>query len=180
VLHHLELTYAVAAPLGVDPIPRGLQDAYRLVCSALVEACTALGVPARLTGGEVNLRLPGPREAVPCFKAPAGGEVVVDGRKLVGSSMRAHGGAILQHGALLVGWDGRLQAGSMGLPDDRGLRPHVTTLVEQLGAAPDRPRLEAALAAGFERALGITLAAGALTPTARARADALAASFTVG
>lgn len=177
VLHHLELTYAVVAPLGAGPLPRGLQEAYRLICSALVEACVALGVTARLTGGEVNLRLPGPRAAVPCFKAPAGGEVVVGDRKLVGSSMRAHGGAILQHGAVLLDWDGRLQAGSMGLPDDRGLRPHVTTIAEQLGSLPERSRLEAAVAAGFERVLGVTLEPGDLPPTAQARGAAAESSF---
>ncbi len=179
LLHHLELTYAMAAPLGHDPLPRGLQEAYRVLCSSLVAACGRLGVTAELTGGEVNLRLPGPRSVVPCFKAPASGEVVVDGRKLVGSSMRAHRGAILQHGAVLVDWDPRLQAGSMGLPDDRDLRPHVTTLAEQLGAAPARDRIEAAIVDGIEATLGVMLERGRLSPTEASRAAALAPSFVV-
>ena len=36
LLHQHELTYAVVAPLGRGPLPRGLQDAYRLICGALV------------------------------------------------------------------------------------------------------------------------------------------------
>lgn len=157
VLHHLELTYSVIAPLGQGPLPRPLQDAYRTLCSALVLAVRSFGIPAELTGGEVNLSLPGPRTTVPCFEAPAGGEVVVAGRKLIGSSMLARQDHILQHGAILLDWDGRLQAGAMGLPDDRALRPHVTTFAEQLGAAPPRALLEQALAQAFERALTIVL-----------------------
>jgi lipoate-protein ligase A len=157
VLHHFELTYAVAAPLGQGPLPRALQDAYRTVCSALVAAVRSFAIDAELTGGNVNLSLPGPRTTVPCFEAPAGGEVVVAGRKLIGSSMRARQGHILQHGAILLDWDGRLQAGAMGLPDDSTLRSHVTTFAELLGVAPKRAELEQALALAFEQTFSMQL-----------------------
>lgn len=157
VLHHLELTYSVVAPLGQGPIPRPLQDAYRTLCSALVEAVRSFGIDAELTGGEVNLSMPGPRSTAPCFEAPAGGEVVVGGRKLIGSSMRAGKGHLLQHGAILLDWDGRLQAGTMGLSDDSALRPHVTTFAEQLGGVPPREELENALASAFGKVLAVTL-----------------------
>jgi len=179
VLHHLELTYAVIAPLDRNPLPAALQDAYRRICTGLVAACRELGVAAQLTGGEVNLDLPGPRTVVPCFKAPAGGEVVVGGRKLIGSAMRAHDGAVLQHGAILLDWDSELQAGSMGLDDDHGLRPFVTTLSEQLGRLPGRGDLEAALASGLSRTLGVTFEPGDLSPAEAARAHALADSFRI-
>ena len=179
LLHHLELTYAVAAPLGEGPLPRGLQDAYSVICGALVRAMRSLGVAAELTGGEVNLELPGPRTTVPCFEAPAGGEVVVAGRKLVGSAMRAHGGAVLQHGAILLDWDGRLQAGSMGLADDSALRPHVTTLSDELGRPPERCEIEGAVVAAFSEVLGLSLAAASLNAAEAARARELAASFVV-
>jgi lipoate-protein ligase A len=179
LLHHLELTYALAAPLGVGPLPRGLQGAYRAICGALVAALRGLGVAAELTPGEVNLELPSPRSTVPCFEAPAGGEVVVGGRKLVGSAMRAHGGAVLQHGAILLDWDGRLQAGALGLADDRALRPRVTTLAAELGRPPAAGELEAAVVGAFAAALGVAIERGALTPAERGRAAALEPSFRV-
>ena len=43
---------------------------------------------------------PGPR---PCFDVPAEGEIVVHGRKLVGSAQRRFGSAVLQHGSILLG-----------------------------------------------------------------------------
>lgn len=179
VLHHLELTYAVAAPLGRGPLPSALQEAYRLICTGLVAACAALGVATELTGGDVNLVLPGPRSVVPCFKAPAGGEVVVAGRKLIGSAMRTHGGAVLQHGAILLDWDADFQAGSMGLDDDSGLRPFVTTLREQLGREPGRGELENAVTRGFSTALGVTLEPGELSAAEERRAQSMAEAFRV-
>jgi lipoate-protein ligase A len=180
VLHHLELTYAATARLGIDSLPRALQAAYRLMCSALVRACRSLGVAADLTAGEVNLHLPSPATTIPCFEAPAGGEVVVAGRKLVGSAMRAHGGAVLQHGAILLDWDGRLQAGAMGLDSDNELRPAVTTFRDQLGSTPQRQELEAALVRGFEQELDITLEPGELSEEELARAEEFEEGFRVG
>ncbi len=179
LLHHLELTYAVVAPLGAGPLPRPLQDAYRTICGALVRAMRSLGVEAELTGGEVNLELPGPRTTIPCFEAPAGGEVVVRGRKLVGSAMRAHKGTILQHGAIVLDWDGRLQAGSMGLADDSGLRPHITTLRHELGRLPGRDEVEEAVVAACSDMFGIAFEPGTLSVGEEAREQALAPSFLV-
>ena len=179
LLHHLELTYAVVAPLGIGPMPRPLQDAYRTICRALVKAMRSLGVEAELTGGEVNLELPGPRTTIPCFEAPAGGEVVVRGRKLVGSAMRSHKGTILQHGAVVLDWDGRLQAGSMGLADDSGLRPHVTTLRHELGRLPDRSEVHDAVVVACSEVLEIAFEEEILTAGEEARQQALAASFPV-
>lgn len=169
VLHHHERTYSVTAPLGAGAMPRPLQEAYRTICAALVVAVRSLGVEAELTGGEVNLQLPGPRSTVPCFEAPAGGEVVVGGRKLIGSSMRASEGFLLQHGAILLDWDGRLQAGAMGLADDEQLRPHVTTFADQLDRRPSAVELDAALVAGFAATFGAALEPGELTADEVAR-----------
>jgi lipoate-protein ligase A len=179
LLHHLELTYAVAAPLARGPLPRGLQDAYRLICEALVRAVQALGVDAELTGGEVNLELPGPRSTVPCFEAPAGGEVVAGGRKVIGSAMRAHGSAILQHGAILLDWDGRLQAGAMGLEDDVSLRPRITTLRDETAREVPRTELESTVIEAFSSVLGVGFDAGQLSDIEEAREEALIASFFV-
>jgi len=179
LLHHLELTYAVVAPLGTGPLPRPLQDAYRTICGALVQAMRSLGVEAELTGGEVNLELPGPRTTIPCFEAPAGGEVVVRGRKLVGSALRAHKRAILQHGAILLDWDGRLQAGSMGLDDDSGLRPHITTLRDELGRLPGRSEVSEAVVAAMGEILEVVFEPGSLSAEEEFRERTLAASFLI-
>jgi lipoate-protein ligase A len=180
LLHHLEMTYAVIAHLNEGPLPRGLQEAYRAICAVLVRAMRTLGIDAELTGGEVNLQLPNPKTTIPCFEAPAGGEVVVRGRKLVGSAMRAHAGAILQHGAILLDWDGRLQAGAMGLDDDASLRPQVTTLRDELRRKLPRPVLEDSLVEAFGSELGVEFETEQPSDAERAREQELSGSFTVG
>jgi len=179
LLHHLELTYAVIAPIGAGPLPRALQDAYRLICRGLVRAMRALDVDASLTDGEVNVLLPSPRSAIPCFKAPAGGEVVVGDRKLIGSAMRSHAGTVLQHGSILLDWDGRLQAGSMGLADDSALRPHVTTLADELDRPVSRADLLDTVVDAFAEVLGFSFEPDRLTAGEEAREQELAASSVV-
>ena len=180
LLHHLELTYAVVAPLGKGELPRGLQDAYRMICGALVHAMQALGVEAELTSGEVNLHLPRPKTTIPCFEVPAGGEVTVGGRKLIGSAMRAHGSAILQHGAILLDWDGRMQAGAMGLRDDASLRSQVTTLRNELGQDLPREVLEKTLVETFTGELGVGFEVGQPGDAEHALEHELIGSFSVG
>jgi lipoate-protein ligase A len=179
LLHHLELTYSVVAPLGTPPLPTQLQDAYRLLCGVLVQACRDLGIHAKLTGSEVNLRLPNPTSTIPCFEAPAEGELVVEGRKLVGSAMRAHSGCILQHGAILIDWDGRLQAGAMGLANDSTLRPHVTTVAAELDHPVHRTKIEEVVIGAFGRILGDSMAAGDLSENEHLRQTELVTSFAI-
>ena len=94
--------------------------------------------------------------------------------------MRRWHAAILQHGAILLDWDGVLQAGTMGLVDDRFLRASVTTLAEQLGRVPDRAALEQALVDAFAAELGVAFEPGTLSTAEIAREDALAPTFVVG
>jgi lipoate-protein ligase A len=177
LLHHHELTYAVMAPLGQRPIPSRLQEAYRKICSALVSWCRDMGVAAELTPGEVNINLPSPASAIPCFEAPAGGEVVVAGRKLIGSAMRAHGGFMLQHGAILLDWDSELQTGSMGLEDDTGLRQLITTMADELGKPADLDELEQGLVRAFSEELGVSFQENAVTEQEQHRERELVATF---
>ena len=179
LLHHLELTYALAAPLGRGPVPPKLQDAYRTICGALVHACGTFGIDAELTPGEINIGLPSPTSTVPCFEAPAVGEVVVANRKLIGSAMRAHGGAILQHGAILLDWDSELQAGALGLTDDLSLRSRVTTFVDQLGTVPRRPTLERAIVEAFSDRLAVRFKESTMTDSEAGRERELIAAFRI-
>jgi len=173
VLHHLELTYAVLAPLGRLPFTHDLQATYKAICRALMAGLRTLGVPAELSGEPEGEHIR-PTEVIPCFIGPAAGEVVSGGRKLVGSAMRRTGGSILQHGSILEGWDGVLQAGCLGLPDDASLRPAVITLSDVLGAARPGPEaLAQAIVTGFVETFGVSLVPSELTREELARAQLL-------
>src|SRR5207244_6623214 len=105
VWHQHEVTYAVAAPVGALGAPR---ESYRRIHEWLARALRALGVEATLApnGPTVPLRPSGSPlgsdGSGACFERPAGGEVVVGGRKLVGSAQVRQRTALLQHGSILL------------------------------------------------------------------------------
>jgi lipoate-protein ligase A len=101
VWHARELTYAVAAP--VDAMGN-LHDAYLEIHRMLASALRRLGVEASLAGAASASGL----DAGACFAHPVGGELVVNGRKVVGSAQLREGGALLQHGSILLGEDQRV------------------------------------------------------------------------
>ncbi len=99
VWHHAELTYAVAAPCSVFG---SLRSTYVAIHEMLAQALGRLGVSTSLAPSRPShQRHPAP-SAGACFASPAGGEVVVGDRKLVGSAQVREGSAFLQHGSLLL------------------------------------------------------------------------------
>ncbi len=96
VWHARELTYAVAAP---EATLGGLREAYQQIHQWLAAAIRRLGAPATLAAPPQ--RTPGPADGA-CFAAPVGGEVLVNGWKVVGSAQLRDGGALLQHGSMLL------------------------------------------------------------------------------
>jgi len=175
VLHHRELTYSVAVRDGVLGGPRA---AYAAVNGALVAGLARLGVPASLQP-LTGTRAPAPSLA-PCFAAPVEGEVVAAGRKLVGSAQRRLEGVLLQHGSLPLE-DDQSAVAAFVLPgfEDRasaeGDAP--ATLAALLGRVPTWDELTAALAAGWEEALGVRLAADGLSAEEEERARAAAERY---
>jgi lipoyl(octanoyl) transferase len=95
VWHAHELTYALAAPhqwFG------SLRVAYEAIHRVLAAALGALGVPAALAHRGRTAAL----DSGPCFSQPAGGEVLVSDRKIIGSAQLRRGPALLQHGSILL------------------------------------------------------------------------------
>ena len=99
VWHDAELTYAVAAPLATLGT---LRESCVRVHAMLRDALVLLNVQATLAA-------PPPRAAQltagACFDAAVGGELLVGGRKVVGSAQLRTDRALLQHGSLLLGGD---------------------------------------------------------------------------
>jgi len=97
VWHEHEVTYAVAAPIAVFG---SLREAYCDIHTRLAAALQALGVDASLAPAHRPIR-PSARPGS-CFAASVGGEILVAGRKLVGSAQVRRGAAFLQHGSILL------------------------------------------------------------------------------
>ncbi len=130
VWHARELTYAVTAPLQRFG---GMRQAYHRIHEMLAAALRSLGIPAELAP---TRSVPSPAAGA-CFAAPVGGEVLVRGRKVVGSAQVRQANAFLQHGSLLLVDDQDLirQLAGIGPRPDAGLplgRP--VTFEEAAGA----------------------------------------------
>jgi lipoyl(octanoyl) transferase len=98
VWHAHEVTYAVAAPIAAFG-RASLRDGYIAIHTRLAAALGALGVPATLAS---DRRTAGPPDRLPCFATAVRGEVVVHGKKVIGSAQVRHGTAFLQHGSILL------------------------------------------------------------------------------
>ena len=174
VLHEHELTYAVAGRLATPPFRKGVLDTYATIAGAIAAALRAIGVAADAAPAErAGARDPGPFGPPVCFDRAGPHEIVVEGRKLVGSAQVRRRGAFLQHGSILLRADPARLAGAVGAADDA---PRLVDLETALGRAPDERRLRAALRAAFEEALGLPsfdgeLTAGEARESARLRAE---------
>ncbi|HMC56634.1 MAG TPA: hypothetical protein VKH19_15765 [Gemmatimonadaceae bacterium] len=97
VWHEQEVTYAVVAPIALFG---SLRKAYCEIHTRLARALRSLGVDAVLAPAHPPIR-PSAHPAS-CFASSVGGEILVDGRKLVGSAQVRRGDAFLQHGSILL------------------------------------------------------------------------------
>jgi lipoyl(octanoyl) transferase len=104
VWHCRELTYAVAAPVSrLGSLQAAYLEIHRMLAGALEDLGTeaSLAVPA----GPTSL------DAGACFARAAGGEVMVAGKKIVGSAQLRRGDALLQHGSIMLEDDQAMVAG---------------------------------------------------------------------
>ena len=99
LIHHHEVTYALALPAGQPWQSRSMNAAawlhrmHRLVSDALrslsVKPTLASDAPRTASGSL-------------CFAHPMAGDVLIGSSKIVGSAQRRRRGALLQHGAILL------------------------------------------------------------------------------
>jgi len=186
VFHAGELTYSVAAPVGTEPLVRTIRQTHCAIGRALVAGLSRLGVAAALdeTGTDPGVRRGG--VSPPCFVSSGRFEVVVDGRKLVGSAQRRAGRGVLQHGSLLIDSRHADIAGFLvGLSDAergelrRSLEAQTATLEGVLRRPVSFDETARALRAGFEEAWGADLTDGGLTASELEATETLARDYAV-
>src|SRR6202162_4119500 len=100
ILHDRELTYRVALPLRLLGDDGGVLPSYHRLSLALECGLKRLGVPVVLAPEAAAQA--SPDHGPVCFDQPAAHEILLDGRKLVGSAQVRRATAILQHGSILI------------------------------------------------------------------------------
>jgi lipoate-protein ligase A len=153
VLHADEITYSVVAPVHALG---GVRAAYARINQGLVAGLARLGVPAQVCTEGVTV---GPH-AGPCFRAPVPGEVVLRGRKLIGSAQARFGDQMLQHGSIILSGDQGALASLCG-GDADSVSP--AALAREL-AGMDRLTVIDGLSQGIVLALGGARSKGGYAP----------------
>jgi lipoate-protein ligase A len=162
ILHWEEITYAVIASVGDRSFGRDLAGAHAAIGASLAAGLGYLGVHAELSRPALDPERRLLRQ--PCFVSPGRAELLVGGRKLLGSAQRRTAHAFLQHGSLLVGPAHEhlveLLADTRRDPELAAsmrarLRRDTVTLRELVGADPPFAALVEALVRGFATTLGL-------------------------
>jgi lipoate-protein ligase A len=168
VWHEHEVTYAVAAPVETFG---SLRDSYHAIHVRLAAALRALGADATLAPDRPSSPATAQHQFHACFAAPAGGEVLVHGRKVIGSAQVRQGNALLQHGSILLAGS---QAGIAAVSRRPSGGSGATTLSAVLGRPVTFDEVAEAVLDAFEED-GVGRHTAAL-PTARPP-DRLTAAF---
>ncbi|MBC7249342.1 MAG: lipoate--protein ligase family protein [Anaerolineae bacterium] len=178
ILHTDELTYSVVVPQDDPRVSGGVVESYRRLCQGLLAGLRMLGLDVVQAGRKP----PRPKNlSAACFDAPSDYEIIVGGRKIVGSAQARRRGVVLQHGALPLIGDVTRIVDVLNLPEDErekfraALRARATTLEAALGRALPFDEVARALAQGFAQGLNLELVPGELSPRELARAEALRA-----
>lgn len=156
VLHRHELTYSVISPVNNDLFPNDVHGTYKALASGLLAGLARLGVPAEMVSrsGKFAGMVNGKSKEPACFSSPSWYEILVHGRKIVGSAQRRVGGAFLQHGSILIDYDPLLEAEVI---PGGGLQAAVTCIRQELGRVVGLDEAKFAFRSGFSEAFGITI-----------------------
>lgn len=179
VVHDREITYSVTARLPAPPGVAGQRRMqsralYAAINGLLIGALARLGVAAVTADRSSPAAVTRPTAPAPCFDEAADGEVVSQGRKLVGSAQWREGGAVLQHGSILVADDQSRLMALMHYPVTAAAP--TATLGSLLGRGPSAAEVADALRGALDTALleAHGRAADVLTIDAETADDALA------
>ena len=138
VLHDDELTYAVISN-DTEAFGDTIYGNYKRVSEALCLGYKRLGVPAVLAP-DTRKHPDFPDDTdLPCFISPSRYELMVDGKKIVGSAQRRVRRSFLQHGSMPITCNRETLAKATRMADSGVLETEMAGVAEFL---PERPRLD--------------------------------------
>ena len=168
VLHDQELTYSVVG--STPPFPRGVIESYKMIAIPLRTALISLGAKVELAGINSSEK---PKKFKPtsshCFLEPSAHEIMVEGKKLIGSAQKRSRGRLLQHGSIPVNINRKLWGKIW--PDDDGNR--YISLSEALSRKIEVEELFDPLKMAFSESFGLELVEQDFSPEELAHAAEL-------
>ena len=137
VLHDDELTYAVISNdpsyFSVDSI----YETYKRISEALSQGYRSLGVETVLAADTRLTSRQKDGSSYPCFASPSRYELMVEGRKILGSAQRRLRRSFLQHGSMPISCNRLLLAHATHLEDAALLDSEMCGLADCLEELPN-------------------------------------------
>jgi lipoate-protein ligase A len=146
-----EVTYSIVTELENPILPKGLVPSYKRISEAIVCALALVGVKAEICRSNVERRT---LNVGLCFSFPAEYEIVVGGKKIVGSAQKRGRRTLLQQGSIFV----RRPPKEIFSALKKAYADHNAVSVEEvLGREAGFTEISAALVEGFKECLGVNL-----------------------
>ncbi|MGM0419803.1 MAG: lipoate--protein ligase family protein [Bacillota bacterium] len=177
ILHDKELTYSITLREDYDLLSSSIVVSYREISEGLVAGLKKLNIPVQLKPRGKGKSPQGNSAA--CFDAPSWYEVILQGRKLIGSAQTRKNSTILQHGSLPYALDPIKTfklfnyTSTRARKKARRLFSASSTSLAAAGYEVAPVRLEDALAQGLSDKLNIKLEPAPLTQAEIILADQL-------
>ena len=178
ILHTDELTYSVITPLSEPRVTGSVLESYQRLSKALLAALHSINLPA--VAHPIRTAGNGQENGPVCFEVPSNYEIVVRGKKLVGSAQARRKDGVLQHGTLPLWGDLRritqvLRFSDEQLRRDAGERllAHATTVEMVLGSRISWQTAAQAFIEGFQSELNLGFIRDELSAQENERANQL-------
>lgn len=100
VLHADELTYSIIIPESHCLANGSVTNSYKNISVGILEGLKKIGIPAEISSGTSK-----ESNSSACFEATSKYEIVINGKKIVGSAQTRKKGCLLQHGSIVISLD---------------------------------------------------------------------------
>lgn len=180
ILHVDELTYSVTAPPDEPRVQGSVLESYQRLAGALVAAVRALGLPVEIEQHAQPATNASAEKGPVCFEVPSAYEIVVGGKKLIGSAQARKRQGVLQHGTLPLHGDLARITQALVFTDEAAretaaqkLLARATTVESVTGQGMAWETAAQAFARAFESQLGLKFERGELSSGEKAHAEEL-------
>ncbi|HEU4964690.1 MAG TPA: biotin/lipoate A/B protein ligase family protein [Bacilli bacterium] len=176
VLHDMELTYSVVVADSHPMMPSSVNESYRVLSMGLLEGFRELGFQAEMISlaDESEKKKWESMGSAACFDSPSWYELVVEGKKVVGSAQVRQQHTILQHGSILLDLDVEQLFSVLSFSSERTrermkrmFRDKAVSIRDFSSHNVSYDEAVAAFTVGFARGLGVRLEPSELTAEER-------------
>lgn len=102
VLHAGDITYSCVFPSTLTAMGSSISESYQIISDCLMDGLKQCGIVCTTHDSALDIDAVRTNLKLPCFLAPNRQEIMVAGKKLVGSAQKRTDTAVLQHGSIPI------------------------------------------------------------------------------